>query len=199
MLVFAAFTGLADSLTHMLPGSKGGGSFGFIGMWGVTKAFYIGLAIHGVRKWKLMWHPEREANSYSYYSGPALPIFTYIPKMSYWRLRIVVEPCFLLLLSTILPSFYLVERAVGTYLFLAGLCLAMKNYTRWFMEWSFLRDILDAQFMGPKIAEMAQGKLDESKDMGFFHSDTFPKDLDPKIREQVLTRIAHIAKVEEGL
>jgi hypothetical protein len=156
VLVFAAFSGIASAMASMLPSFRNGAAFGFISMMTFVKLFYGALVYHGWRKWKLMWHMEREENSY--YSGKPLPIFGWIPKTTFWRRTIVYEPALVLILSRLLPSLYVVDNAVGTFLFFSGICLAMKQYLRWYMEWTVLRDLADGQSAGAKLASIANSK-----------------------------------------
>lgn len=111
---------------------------GLIGMWGISKMFFLGCLIHGIRKWRLMLHMERE--QHSLYEGPALFFFTWLPKASFWRIRIVYEPLFLIALSIVLPNFFILEPAAANFFLISGIFLAMKNYTGWYMHWQFIRE-----------------------------------------------------------
>ncbi len=172
MLFIPTFFSFVGAVGSMIPFHRAQASFGMIGMWGLSKLFFLGLAIHGIRKWRLMWHMEREENSY--YSGAPLFFFKLLPKASFWRIKIVYEP--------------------GNFLLISAIFLAMKNYTRWYMEWALIRELMDAKFMGPKLARLAENPS-EDEDLGTVNLASFPKDLAPDIRKSFLK---HMARVVSG-
>jgi hypothetical protein len=193
MLFIPTFFSFVGAVGSMIPFHRAQASFGMIGMWGLSKLFFIGLAIHGVRKWRLMWHMEREENSY--YSGAPLFFFKLLPKASFWRTKIVYEPLFLLVLSGVLPNFFILEPGAGNFLLISAIFLAMKNYTRWYMEWQLIRELMDAKFMGPKLARLAENPS-EDEDLGSVNLASFPKDLPPDIRKSFLKHMAHVVSGE---
>jgi hypothetical protein len=52
----------------MIPFMQVPAQMGLIGMWGLSKLFFLGCFIHGFRKWRLMLNLARERNSM--YEGP---------------------------------------------------------------------------------------------------------------------------------
>ena len=194
MLIIPTFFSFAGTIAHSIPFVRVPVSFGMIGLWGLSKLFFLGLFIHGVRKWRLMWHMEREENSY--YANKPLFFFTWFPKATYWRIRIIYEPLFLFGLSIVLPNFFILTSGAGNFLLISAIFLAMKNYTRWYMDWQFIRAIMDAKFMGPKIARLADNSAND-EDLGSMHMASFPKDLPPDIRKAAVTHIARIFSAEE--
>ncbi len=195
MLIVPTFFSVVGAVGNMIPFHRVQSSFGMIGIWGLSKLFFLGLAIHGFRKWRLMMHPEMEENSY--YSGPPLFFFNLLPRASFWRIRIIYEPLFLLVLSGVLPNFFILEPAAGNFLLISAIFLAMKNYTRWYMEWEFIRNIMDAKFMGPKLAHIAEhGANDE--DLGVINMASFPKDLPPDVHKATIKHIARIFSANDS-
>jgi len=189
MILIPTILSFAGAVAGMVPFARMQASIGLIGFWGLSKLFFLGLLIHGFRKWRLMLHMEREENSM--YAGPPLFFFAWLPLASFWRVRIIFEPLLLIALSIVLPNFFLLEPAAANFLLISAFFLAMKNYTHWYMEWQFIRELMDARFIGPKIARLADNPADD-EDLGSVHMASFPKDLPPDIRR---TAIAHIARI----
>jgi hypothetical protein len=189
MIIVPTIFSFAGAVGNMIPFSRVPVALGLIGMWGLSKLFFLGCLIHGVRKWRLMLHMERE--QHSLYEGPALFFFTLLPKASFWRIRIVYEPLFLIALSIILPNFFILEPAAANFFLISGIFLAMKNYTGWYMHWQFIRELMDARFAGPIIAALAENRETE-EEMASIHLASFPKDLSPDIRKAAVSHIARI-------
>jgi hypothetical protein len=99
MIIVPVFFSFAGAVAGMVPFARMQASIGIIGMWGLSKLFFLGCLVHGVRKWRLMLHMERESNSV--YEGPPLFFFTWLPSASFWRIRIIYEPLFLVALSIV--------------------------------------------------------------------------------------------------
>jgi len=192
MLFIPMVFSFAGAVAGMIPFARMQASIGLIGMWGLSKLFFLGCLIHGIRKWWLMLHMERETSSI--YEGPALFFFTWLPKASFWRIRIIYEPLLLIALSIVLPNFFLLEPGAANFLLISAIFLAMKNYTGWYMHWQFIRELMDMRFAGPIIAAMAENRETE-EDLASIHLASFPKDLDPDIRKAF---VAHIARVFSG-
>jgi hypothetical protein len=163
-----------------------------IGIWGLSKLFFLGCLIHGVRKWRLMLHMERESNSV--YEGPPLFFFSWLPNASFWRIRIIYEPLLLVGLSIVLPNFFILESGAANFLLISAVFLAMKNYTAWYMHWQFIRELMDMKFAGPIIAAMLENRETE-EELNSIHLAGFPKDLAPDIRQAA---VSHIARVFTG-
>lgn len=194
MILIPAFFSFAGAIAGMVPFVQMQASLGLIGMWGLSKLFFMGLLVHGVRKWRLMLHMEREENSM--YAGPPLFFFKWLPKASFWKIRIVFEPLFLFALSIVLPNFFILEPGAANFLLISAIFLAMKNYTHWYMEWQFIRELMDIKFLGPKLARLADNTADD-EELGSIHMASFPKDLPPDIRRAALSHIARIFSAED--
>jgi hypothetical protein len=193
MMIFIPFIfSLAGAVERFIPFVHVQSSFGMIGMWGFSKLFFVGCLIHGVRKWRLMLHMEKEQNSI--YEGPALFFFALLPKATFWRVRIIYEPLFLFALSIVLPNFFILENGAANFLIFSAVFLAMKNYTGWYMHWQFLRELMDMKFAGPIIASMVENR-ETDDELASIHLASFPKDLNPEIRKAF---VAHIARVFTG-
>jgi hypothetical protein len=195
MILIPTIFSFAGAVAGMVPFVQVQASLGLIGMWGLSKLFFLGLLISGVRKWRLMLHMEREENSM--YAGPPLFFFTWLPKASFWRIRIIYEPLFLIVLSSVLPNFFLLTPGAGNFLLISAIFLAMKNYTHWYMEWQFIRELMDMKFLGPKIARLADNAADD-EDLGSMHMASFPKDLPPDIRQAAVAHIARIFSADDS-
>jgi len=189
MIVIPTILSFAGAVGHMIPFARVPVSLGLIGIWGLSKLFFLGCLVHGVRKWRLMLHMEREMNSV--YEGPPLFFFALLPKASFWRIRIIYEPLFLFGLSVVLPNFFILEPSAAIFIEFSAFFLAMKNYTAWYMHWQFLRELMDMKFAGPIIAAMLENRETE-EDLASIHMASFPKDLDPGIRKAFLTHIARV-------
>ena len=195
MMLLPLFFGFAGAVSGMIPFVRIPVSTGLIGMWGLSKLFFLGCAIHGYRKWKLMVHPERER--FSKFEGPPLFFFTWIPGATFWKIRIVYEPLFLIALSAALPNFFILEPGAANFLLISAIFLAMKQHTAWLMGCDFVRTVLDSKNMGPVIASMVENRETED-DLASLHLASFPKDLDPGIRKAAVDHIARVFTGEES-
>jgi hypothetical protein len=189
MIVVPTIFSFAGAVAGMIPFARMQASMGLIGMWGLSKLFFLGLLIHGVRKWRLMLHMEREQNSV--YAGPPQFFFPWLPKPSFWRIRIIYEPLFLVALSIVLPNFFILEPIAADFLLISAIFLAMKNYTHWYMQWQFIRELMDMRFTGPIIAAMSENR-ETDEQLASINLASFPKDLDPDIRKAAVSHIAQV-------
>jgi hypothetical protein len=189
MMVFIPLLfSFAGAVGQFLPLGRKAVSLGLIGMWGLSRLFFLGCLVHGVRKWRLMVHMERE--SISTYEGPPLFFFTWLPKASFWRIRVLYEPIFVFCVSIVLPNLFILDNAAGNFLMFSAFMLAMKNYAAWYIQWQFIRQLMDMKFAGPIIAKLAENR-DDDEDLNSLHLASFPKDLPPDIRKSA---VAHIAR-----
>ena len=133
-----------------------------------------------------MIHMDREQNSQ--FEGPALFIFNLLPG-SFWKVRILYEPLFLYLLSKVLPNFYILQPSAAHYLTIAALALAMKQYTAWFMQWQFLRGLMDMRNSGPIIAKFVDNTATED-DLATIHLASLPRDIPEDVRRDTAAHIA---------
>jgi hypothetical protein len=195
MLFIPVFFSFAGAVGSMIPFVRIQAQLGMIGMGGLSKLFFLGCLIHGIRKWRLMLHMERE--KISTFEGPPLFFFTWLPGASFWRVRIVYEPIFLIVLSRVLPNFFVLTPGAGTFLFISAIFLAMKQYTAWYMRWQFLRELMDMKFAGPIIAKLAENAADDDE-LGSIHMASFPKDLPPDVRQSAVAHLARVLSPEDS-
>ena len=192
MIIIPVAFSFAGAVGGLIPFVRVQASMGLVGMWGLSKLFFLGSFVHGIRKWRLMIHMEREKSSV--FEGPPLFFFKWLPKPSFWRVRILYEPAFLIVLSIVLPNFFILESGAANFLMVSGIFLAMKNYTGWYMQWQFIRELMDMKFAGPIIAALAENRETEDE-MASLHMASFPKDLSPDIRK---VAVAHLVRVYSG-
>jgi hypothetical protein len=194
MLFIPLFFSFAGAVGRAIPFVGVQAQLGMIGMGGLSKLFFLGCLIHGIRKWRLMLHMEREKNSV--FEGPALFFFGWLPGASFWRVRIVYEPLFLIALSNVLPNLFILEPGAGSFLFISAIFLAMKNYTGWYMHWQFIRELMDMKFTGPIIARLAEN-TDDNDELDSIHLASFPKNLPPDIRKEAVAHLARVVSPED--
>lgn len=187
MLVLPLFTSFTTGFSQMMPFVPGRAApVGLFGMGTLTTLFFLGLPIHNFRIWLRMIHPERELNSY--YEGPPLFIFNIIPG-TFWMVRILYEPVFLFALSIVLPNFFILQPAPAHYLTFAALMLAMKNYCAWYMQWQFLRGLMDSRNAGPIIAKFVDNTATD-EDLATIHLASLPKDIPEDLMRDTASHIA---------
>jgi hypothetical protein len=142
-----------------------------------------------VSRWRIL-HPERE--TLSTFEGPGLPIFQLLPKSdNFWLYRIVVEPLTVLCVATVLGRIFVFQSGLTTYLQLAALALAMKEFIEFYRAWEYLRDLLDAKCLGPIVSSMVNNQA-TVQDMAAIHFARLPRNISPEIRQAVM---AHMARV----
>lgn len=173
MIILPLVFGIAGAVGSMIPFSHAQASMGFLDMGGVSRLFFLGCLVHGIRKWRLMSHPEREA--ISTYEGEPLFFFKMLPKSSFWRIRILYEPAFLFACSIMLPNLFIVTPGVGTFLVIMAILLAMKGYVSWYVSWEEIRRLLDAKNAGPIIADIIENRGTEA-DFAKVHIASVPDD-----------------------
>ncbi len=188
MVVLPVFSAMADGIIHMIPFARFTAAVGLFGIGSLSKMFFLGSMIHGLRTWRRMIHMELEENSL--YAGPPLPFFRLLP-CSFWTTRIIAEPLFVFTLSIVLPNFFILQSSAANYLAFAALMLAMKNYVAWYQQWQFIRALLDTRNAAPIIAKLMENKASD-EDLAAMHLASFPKNL-PDDERRAFT--AHIARV----
>jgi hypothetical protein len=192
MIMLPFFFGFAQFVGHMIPFAQFRGPIGLIGIGGISRLFFLGMFAHGFRIWRRMLHMEREENSL--YEGPPLSFFGRLP-FSFWVIRIVVEPAFVFTLSVILPNFFILEPSAAHFFALSALMLAMKQYVAWYMQWQFLRGLLDNRHAGPIIAKIIEGRATQ-EELARVHLASFPKNLPDDIRRAAAVHIAQVFSPE---
>lgn len=120
MVFLPMFFTFAAAVGQMIPFARFRGPVGLIGMWGISRLFFLGALIHGVRVWRLMLTPAREIHSY--YEGPALPFFRRLP-WSFWVTRIIAEPAFL-------RAFDLLAQLLHSGAWRGSLSRSVRHYAR---------------------------------------------------------------------
>jgi len=169
----------------MLPFMPAPAPMGLFGMGTLAKLFFMGLPVHNFRIWLRMIHPEREPNSY--YEGPPLFIFNILPG-SFWMVRILYEPIFLFALALVLPNFFILQPSAAHFLEFAAVMLAMKNYCAWYMQWQFLRGVMDMRNAGPIIAKFVDNTATD-EDLATIHLASLPKDIPDDVRRETAAHI----------
>jgi len=132
---------------------------GLIGLSLIQKTFFAALVAHGIRKFRLMLHPEKEKNSYL--ANDHWFFFNWLPKSSFWAIRIIYEPLFVVAVSLTLQNLFVLTSGAGNFLIVSAVFLALKNYTHWYMQWEFMRTPLDIKERGPVMAEYVERQTEE--------------------------------------
>jgi hypothetical protein len=194
MLLLPAIALLFTSVVQMIPFSRYAPPPGLFDFASLTKLYFLLSIVHGIRLWRRMIHMELE--QHSRYEGPALPFFALIPKsQSFWITRIVLEPGVVFLAAIVLQDLFIVQSGLGIYLEIAALALGVKNFVSWFRSWEFLREQLDLAITGPGIAKLLDNTATQ-EDLAKMHIASFPKNLDPKIRQATAAHIARAISPE---
>jgi hypothetical protein len=186
MVVLPVLGGLWEGVSHMVPFMGASASMGLFGMGTLSKLFFLGSFIHGFRVWRRMTHMESE--KFSYFEGPALPIFRIVPG-SFWIVRIVYEPVFVFVSAIVLENFFILQPGAAHFLMLSAVMLAMKEYTAWYMQWQVLRELMDMRNVGPIIAKVVDNSATEDE-LATVHLASIPKDIPEDLRRETATHIA---------
>jgi len=182
MMLLPAFAA-AGSMIPFLPSPP---PMGLFGLGTFSELFFVGLAIHNFRIWRRMIHIDREQNSL--YEGPPLFIFNILPG-TFWMVRILYEPIFLFALGFVLPNFFILQPSAAHFLMFSGLMLAMKSYAAWYMQWQFLRGLMDMRNAGPIIAKFVDNTATD-EDLATIHLASLPKDIPDDVRRDTASHIA---------
>ena len=124
------------------------------------------------------------------YEGPPLPFLRRLP-LSFWVIRIVVEPALVFTLSIVLPNLFILEPSAAHYLALCALLLAMKNYVAWYMQWQFIRGLLDSRNSAPIIAKVVEDRA-TPEELASVRLASFPRNLPDDIRRAAAVHIASV-------
>jgi hypothetical protein len=163
---------------------------GLFGLGSLSKLYFVLSAVHGIRLFRLMVHPERE--KFSEFEGPPLPFFYALPKGdSFWFTRIVLEPAFVFIAAKVLESFFILQSGLTAYCEFAALCLCMQGYIGWYAEWRVIRKRMNAQNMAPIMAKILDNSA-TGEELASVHLASLPKNLPPEMREAA---VAHMARV----
>jgi hypothetical protein len=188
MLLLPGIISLFTNFMHLIPLLNVPPAPGMFSLGDFAKVYFLISAVHGVRLWRRMIDPAREAHSE--FEGPALPFFQLLPKgKSFWFVRLVYEPGLLVILGIVLSDLYIAQPDLSLYLKLAAVALLMKNFIAWFRAWEYIRKLLDMRIAGPAIAKFVDNQATE-EDLAPLHLASFPKNLDPEIRQAAAAQIA---------
>lgn len=184
MIVIESFIGFAGAVSHLVPGLQVPAPMGMLDFGFVVRVFFIVSAIHSVRTFRRMIHPETE--ELSTFEGPPLPIFLLIPKGdNFWICRVIIEPLSLFFLSVLLQKMLIIQMPVALFLQISALMLAMKQYIGWFRGWHYERNLRDMAFLGPIIGKMVNDTATQDDGLRV-HFASVP----PDIRKATAARMA---------
>jgi hypothetical protein len=180
MILLPAFSALATGVAHSIPfvGAPAPPT-GMFDIGSLSQMYFLLMFVHGIRTWRRMIHMERE--DFSEFEGPPLPFFKLFPKSgSFWFTRIVLEPVFVFIASTILTNIFIFSSGLSLYLHIAAFCLLMKSFCAYYKEWEHLRITLDLKNVGPHLAEFIDNQASEHETPQIFVA-TIPKHTPPEI------------------
>ncbi len=188
MILIPAIAALLSGIVGMIPFSHPAPAIGLFDIGSLAKLYFLLAAVHAVRLYRRMVTMSKE--QCSTWEGPALPFFQLIPWCrSFWVTRIAAEPLFVLLASVVLQDLFVIQSGLATYLRLAALALACKQFLNWHRSWEYLRDLLDARNAGPILARLVENDARE-EELSTIHLASFPKDVPEAIRSQAAISIA---------
>lgn len=186
MIALPIFSELAETFGRMVPFMRFRGDAGMFGITTLSRLFFLGAFVHGLRVWRRMVHMDRE--EHSQFEGPPLPIFSLFPG-SFWIVRILYEPIFVFALGVVLPNFFVLQASAAHYLMFAGVMLAMKQYCAWYIQWQFLRSLMDMRNTGPIIAKLVDNTATEDE-LATVHLASLPKNIPDDVRRDTADHLA---------
>jgi len=137
-----------------------------------------------------------ELENHSEYEGPPLPFLNLIPgSRSFWFTRIVIEPVFVFIAASLLEGARIFQSGLATYLHLAALMLAMKNFIGWYRAWEYIRKILDIRYISPIITKLVENRVTEAE-LAPIHFAGFPQNIAPDLRQAAASHIARVFSTE---
>ena len=83
----------------------------------------------------------------------------------------------------------IIDRVVSLYFNAVAVCLFVKSCIGWYRGWLYLRNLLDAKFRGPIIADMAAGTA-TAENMAKLHVAELPKSIAQATKDAVARRQA---------
>jgi hypothetical protein len=177
---------VVDGMFHMIPFIGSGPSPGLFAIGTFTKLFFLGALIHNFRIWRRMIHPESE--QFSWYEGPPLPFFRIVPG-TFWTIRIIYEPVFVFIVALVLENFFIFQPGAAHFLMVSAAMLTMKQYIAWYMQWQFLRELMDTRNSAPIIAKIVDNSATEDE-LAAVHLASIPKDIPEDLRRETASFIA---------
>jgi hypothetical protein len=188
MILIPAIAALFSGIVGMIPFSHPAPSIGLFDIGSLAKLYFLLAIVHAVRLYRRMITMSKE--QCSTFEGPPLPFFQLVPWCrSFWVTRVAAEPLFVIVVASVLQDLFLIQSGLATYLRLAALALAMKQFISWFKAWEYLRDLLDARNAGPILARLIEDEASE-EELATIHLASFPKDVPEEIRSQAAISIA---------
>jgi hypothetical protein len=175
-----------QSLFRMIPFVGGHPGPGLFDIGTFTNLFFLGSFIHGFRIWRRMIHPESE--QFSWYEGPPLPIFRIVPG-TFWMIRILYEPVFVFITAIVLENLFVLQSGAANFLMFSAFMLAMKQYVAWYMQWQFLRELMDMRNAGPIIAKVVDNSATDDE-LASVHLASISKNIPEDLRKQTASFIA---------
>jgi hypothetical protein len=67
----------------------------------------------------------------------------------------------------------------------------VKNFVSWFNAWQFLRQAIDTRNSAPILAKLVENQATED-DLAALHIASFPKNVDPEIRQSAAVHLARV-------
>ena len=191
MYLLPLFLSAADGLVGMIPfHAAAPRAPGIFGIGSLSSLYFFLIFLHSFRIARRMIYTHLE--DHSQFEGPALPFFALIPGgRSFWFTRIVIEPVVVFVGSSVLEGFGIFQSGLVTYLHLASLMLAMKEFIGWYRNWEYIRKMLDARFLGPIIAKLLDNSASPAE-LAIGHFSGFPKNLSADIRRAAAAYLARL-------
>ena len=187
MLFLPAIGALYTSFMHAIPLASIPPAVGLFSLGDFAKLYFAAAAIHLVRIAYLMAHMEKEV--VSTFDGPPLAIFAFLPKSTFYFVRIVWEPAFVVVLSIVLQDLRIIQDGLALYLRFAALALFMKGTIAKQEAWTYLRNLFDMRNCAPLISKLVQGDATD-EELAPIGLASFPKNIPPEIREAAVQQIA---------
>jgi hypothetical protein len=189
MILLPVLGALAAAVIQMIPfAGHPSRPAGLFDMADFAELYAALSCFHFFRIYRRMVHVHTE--QHSRFEGPPLFFFRLIPGSgSWWRTRIVLEPCLILITASVLQDLFIIQSSVALYLRIAALALCAKECLTWYGAWQYVRDLLDAQAAGPIMARLVENKA-SAEDLAAVHIATLPPDLSPELRDKAAVAIA---------
>jgi hypothetical protein len=186
MVLLPVFLIVADGISHMLPFGAFALPQGLFGIGSLSKLYFLGSFVHGIRVFRRMIHPFTER--ISTYEGPPLFIFRIIPA-SFFTIRIIFEPLFVIIVAVVLQNLFILQSSAGHFLEFSAVMLVMKEYTDWLICWKHMRGVLDVQAGAPIIAKFLDNTASQDE-LASINLASLPKDTPEDVRRQTAQHYA---------
>lgn len=172
----------------MIPFIGGRPPAGLFDIGSLSKLFFLLSFVHGIRIYRLMAHPERE--EFSWYEGPPLFFIKLIPgSKSFWVTRMLIEPVLVFLTASVLSGLFIFQSGLATYLHVAAVALAFKQFTVWYRTWEMLRDILDSRNAGPLFSKLVENTATD-EDRSVIYLASLQKNASPDLKKSAADQIS---------